>query len=371
LARFCIKHHIQIADCAFDQFGLDGIPAIKFDGRAVKRVDCFIRTDQPDAVSLNYGQNARQSGKFGKRPVTCNVRNTQPPDYFGAGTQSRNFAGDAAAISPRHGFKLAELYNAHDELPDRLELYKETVICAVIINEKQIEFVSEKISFRDIKVEVFRRIRAGEYGPGDLIPGEVELAAEFGCARATVNRAMQELSDDGIIDRRRKGGSRVKLAPDRQVKFDIPIIRTEIEAKGFEYSYELISSRVEKAPDWLKTRLKIEDSPLVRHVQCLHRANGAPFQFEDRWINLKAVPRAELADFSIRGPNEWLVSEVPYTNAEIRFSATAAEAFVATHLNTSTGHPIFLSERTTWLVGVPVTNVRLYFASAYEMVAKY
>jgi GntR family transcriptional regulator, histidine utilization repressor len=231
--------------------------------------------------------------------------------------------------------------------------------------------VSEKISFRDIKAEVFKRIRAGEYGPGQLLPGEIELAAEFGCARATVNRAMQQLSDDGIIDRRRKGGSRVKLAPDRQVKFDIPIIRADVEAKGFKYTYELISSQVEKAPDWLKSRLQMNGSPLVRYVQCLHRSNGIPFQYEERWINLKTVPRAELADFSVSGPNEWLVGEVPYTNAEIRFSAIAANASVSAHLNTPIGHPIFLSERTTWLVGAPVTIVRLYFASGYQMVAKY
>jgi GntR family histidine utilization transcriptional repressor len=64
---------------------------------------------------------------------------------------------------------------------------------------KDNESVTEKLGFRDIKREVFRRIRSNEWGPGTLLPGEVDLAAEFGSSRATVNRAMQELSDDGII----------------------------------------------------------------------------------------------------------------------------------------------------------------------------
>jgi GntR family transcriptional regulator, histidine utilization repressor len=229
--------------------------------------------------------------------------------------------------------------------------------------------VLEITGYRQIKAEVFRRIRSGQYRPGDLMPGEVDLAAEFGCARATVNRAMQELSDDGIIDRKRKGGSRVKLAPLRQVTFEIPIIRAEIEAKGAAYSYLLISSSVDSAPDWLAT--KWNGAAKARHLECLHFADGTPFQFEDRWINLNAVPKAELADFSTVGPNEWLVAEVPYTNAEITFSAAAADKAKAAHLNANADQPLFFVERFTWLADAPVTYVRLLFAAGYKMVARY
>jgi GntR family transcriptional regulator, histidine utilization repressor len=231
--------------------------------------------------------------------------------------------------------------------------------------------MAEKLGFRDIKREVFRRIRSNEWGPGTLLPGEVDLAAEFGCARATVNRAMQELSDDGIIERRRKGGSRVKLAPVRQVTFEIPLIRVEVESRGAEYRYELISSKIEKTPKWLQVRLGLAANTPVRHAECLHYADRTPFQYEDRWINLNAVPRAEVADFSSVSPNEWLVSEVPYTTAEVRFSATRADAKISKLLKTVVSEPIFLSERSTWLAETPVTNVRLYFAPTYQMIARY
>ena len=48
--------------------------------------------------------------------------------------------------------------------------------------------MSEKFGFRDVKRDVFRRIRSNEWGPGSLLPGEVELATLFGCARATSSR---------------------------------------------------------------------------------------------------------------------------------------------------------------------------------------
>jgi GntR family transcriptional regulator, histidine utilization repressor len=231
--------------------------------------------------------------------------------------------------------------------------------------------VAEKLGFREIKQEVFRRIRNKEWGPGTLLPGEVKLAEEFGCARATINRAMQELSDDGIIERRRKGGSRVKLAPVRQVTFEIPLIRVEIESRGAQYRYEMVSSAVLTVPRWLATRLGLAADTHVRHVQCLHFSDGTPFQYEDRWISLSAVPKAAVADFTNISPNEWLVNEVPYTNAEVRFSAAHADHSVALHLKTVEGASIFLAERTTWLTGAAVTNVHLYFAPGYQMIARY
>ena len=231
--------------------------------------------------------------------------------------------------------------------------------------------VTEKLGFRDIKREVFHRIRSNEWGPGTQLPGEVALALEFGCARATVNRAMQELSDDGIIERRRKGGSRVKLAPVRQVTFEIPLVRVEIESKSATYKYRLISRSVGNAPRLLEKQLGLGSASSMLRIKCLHFSNGTPYQFEERRINLAAVPRAESTDFSKVSPNEWLVSEVPYTNAEVRFSATHASSSIAKHLGTKGRQPIFRAERTTWLSGVPVTNVHLYFSPGYEMIARY
>ena len=231
--------------------------------------------------------------------------------------------------------------------------------------------VAGKRGFREIKREVFRRIRDNEWGPGTQLPGEVALAEQFGCARATVNRAMQELSDDGIIERRRKGGSHVKLAPVRQFKFEIPLVRAEIESRGAVYRYQLISRLVEKTPKGLAKRLSLDADGSLLHIKCLHFSGEQPYQFEDRRINLAAVPRAEHVGFSTAGPNEWLVSEVPYTNAEVRFSATLASKSIAGLLQTAEGEPIFRVERTTWLAQVPVTNVLLYYARGYEMIARY
>lgn len=229
----------------------------------------------------------------------------------------------------------------------------------------------EKISYRDVKNEILSRIHNRIWAPGSLMPGEIELAEEFGCARATVNRAMRELAEEGIIDRKRKAGTRVNIAPVRHAKFEIPLVRSEIEALGATYRYAFISRSVEVAPDWLRAQIGLGDEDKVLHIECVHYANNAPFQFEDRWINVAAAPQILDVDFSTISPNEWLVSELPFSDAEISFSASAVDERLARFLSMYKGEPHFLSERVTWLKGMPITFAQMSYGRGYRMTTRY
>ena len=228
-----------------------------------------------------------------------------------------------------------------------------------------------KYTFRDVKADILAKITGGTWAPGSLIPNEIDLAETYGCARATVNRAMRELADEGIIERRRKAGTRVRLAPIRQARFDIPIVRNEIEEQGAAYRYSLVSSEVVSAPDWLRARLQLAADGEVLHLVCMHYADGNPYQHEDRWINLAALPQARQADFTEIGPNEWLVSTIPFSDAEISFSATSADAELADFLGCAEGAPLFTTERSTWWETGAITYVQLSFRPGHRMTARY
>lgn len=228
-----------------------------------------------------------------------------------------------------------------------------------------------KATFRDVKADIMGKIVSGEWAPGGLVPNELDLAESYGCARATVNRAMRELADEGVVERRRKAGTRVRMAPLRQARFSIPIVRAEIEGQNSTYRYALISRAVMDAPHWLRARLQLAQGASVLHLTCMHYADGLPYQFEDRWISLSILPQAGDADFSELGPNEWLVSTVPFSDAEIAFSATAATADLAEFLSCTQGEALFTVERSTWLKGEAITFVRQTFRPGHRMTTRY
>jgi GntR family histidine utilization transcriptional repressor len=229
---------------------------------------------------------------------------------------------------------------------------------------------TEKTTFRDVKQTVLDRIRDKTWPRGTIIPNEIDLAEEFGCARATVNRAMRELADEGILDRKRKAGTRVNAAPIRKAKFAIPLVRVEVEATGATYRYVLVNKEVQTAPDWLRARLDLPLDSRVLHLKCMHYADNAPFQFEDRWINIAAVPQVEQADFHSVGPNEWLLDQIPFTDVELSFSACAASAELAQFLSISPRDPTFTAERITWLNNTPVTFAHMSYGRGYRMTTR-
>ena len=228
----------------------------------------------------------------------------------------------------------------------------------------------DRFGYQDVKTQVLARIREGFWESGVAIPSEIDLADEFGCARATVNRAMRELADEGYLDRRRKAGTFINPAPKRQAKFSIPLIREEIEATGAAYRYSMVSREIADAPGWLSARLALEPRKKLLQLQCVHFAGNRVFQFENRWINTAVVPAAADESFQNFGPNEWLVKAVPFTDVEISFSAVPAPASAAEYLGVLQNTALFFAERVTWLEQEPVTLAQLYFAPGYQMTTR-
>ncbi|WP_350335388.1 GntR family transcriptional regulator [Coralliovum pocilloporae] len=229
---------------------------------------------------------------------------------------------------------------------------------------------ADNLSYRDIKQVVLDRIRTGIWHPDSLLPSEMDLAAEFSSTRTTVNRALRELAEEGYLERKRKAGTRVLKAPIRKAQFSIPLIRDEITSTGASYRYSLVDRNVQPAPPWLAARLGLEKDQKTLYIQCMHYADGTPFQLETRWIMSKAVPEILDEPFDQSGPNDWLVNRVPFTNLELSFMASKADNTIAEFLDASQGDSIFTAERITWLQDTPVTYAKLFFAPGYRMTTR-
>ncbi len=227
---------------------------------------------------------------------------------------------------------------------------------------------SERTGYREVREEILRRIRDKTWTPGAVMPNETDLAAELGCARATVNRAMRELAEEGVLDRKRKAGTRVAAAPVRRAQLKIPLVRAEVEAAGATYLYRRLAHQITAAPDHLKQYMTAGE---VVCLKCLHLADGRPYQVEDRWISLVSVPSARSEAFEDISPNEWLVKEVPFTDVEVTFSAQSASDEVARRMEQPPGAPVFVTERATWAEGVFITFARLHHPQTYRMTARY
>ncbi|AXI41635.1 GntR family transcriptional regulator [Sulfitobacter sp. SK011] len=203
------------------------------------------------------------------------------------------------------------------------------------------------LGWQDVQAEALRRIQSRAWPPGGLIPNEAELATELGCARATVNRALRALAEDGWLERRRRAGTRVALSPQRRAQMSVPVIRQEVEALGKIYGHRVLSRKVDKA---------------CLSIQTLHLADTQPYAVEDREINLTTLPAAKDADFAVLSANEWLVQNAPFDRGTMEYLAEAASDFEVQHLGCAPAAPLMILRRETFSEVGLITRLRMAYA---------
>ncbi|WP_309090471.1 histidine utilization repressor [Phenylobacterium sp.] len=225
---------------------------------------------------------------------------------------------------------------------------------------------------RRIRDEVQANILSGAWPPGHRIPAEHELMAAYGCSRMTVNKALGPLADAGLIVRRRRAGTVVARPKIHSAVLDIPDIAAEVAARGETYGYELLS-RTERTPEPAEAEaLDLASGGKVLALRCLHRAAGRPFALEERLVNLAATPEARAVDFATTPPGGWLLSHVPWTEAEHRIGAEAASRSVARALAIPASAACLVLHRRTWRGSDRITDVRMTFpGDAYDLVARF
>lgn len=226
--------------------------------------------------------------------------------------------------------------------------------------------------YRRIRGDIERRILSGEWPPGHRVPPEHELMAEYDCSRMTVSKALGELAQADLIERRKRAGTFVKRPQVMSAVLDIADIRAEIGGLGRAYGYELLSRRKRKGSRADCARLGVKAVGDVLALECVHSADGFAFAHESRLIDLTAVPEAEKADFASEPPGTWLLDHVPWSEAEHRISAVPATDDVAARLDVTAGDACLVIERKTWRGGRTLTAVRLtYPGNQHQLVARF
>lgn len=230
--------------------------------------------------------------------------------------------------------------------------------------------MTTRTSWQSIHDELRRRIVDGIWQPGELIPAEERLAEEFRCARATINRALRGLADSGLLDRRRRAGSRVATEPSRYATLKIDIIRLEVERRGLPYRHVVTESTAVPAPERIQYRMNLDAGSHLLYICTLHMASERPIIYEERWLNPAVLPGIFAIDFTAISANEWLVRNVMFTRGDISFCAANLTEREAELFNAEPDEAAFVIERTTWQDDRCITSVRLLHQPGFSMRAE-
>lgn len=212
--------------------------------------------------------------------------------------------------------------------------------------------------YERVKTYIRTIIDAGTWRSGDRIPSELSLVETLGVSRMTVNRALRELSDEGLLTRLSGVGTFVAESKPQSTLLMIAHIGDEIRSRGHEYSFKALLQRRETAPAVVSNALGLEQGASVFHVICVHRENGLPVQLEDRYVNPAVAPAFLDQDFNSARPSAYLYSTVPLDEIEHVVDAGLVSATESELLEISNEEPCLTLVRRTWTGGVAVTFAR-------------
>jgi GntR family histidine utilization transcriptional repressor len=226
--------------------------------------------------------------------------------------------------------------------------------------------------YAKLKRYILAQITSGEWPPRCQIPSENELVAQFSISRMTVNRALRELNNLGVVTRVQGVGSFVAVPKVDSPMFEVRNIRDEIRARGQSHVVNVLTREVVVTHAPVAKRFDLPTGSELFHSRLLHLADGKPLQLEDRFVNPVCAPDYLKIDFMIEIPHEYLMRVAPLERVEHEIEAEVASARVAKALCVKAGDPLLVLSRRTWSRGRVASLVRLtYPAAIYRFVGTF
>ena len=234
-------------------------------------------------------------------------------------------------------------------------------------------------AYQRIKNAILDNIHSGKWQAGSAITTEMALATEFGVSRMTVNRALKELSEERVLERRQGSGTFVAQQKFNHTFVEVRNIAEDLKSANRDYEAKVVSKRAVTASllgDELRRKFGIEettntpdttldnrsDTPVLYEVKIIHVADGQPIQFEERWVDAKKVPHFIDQDFTVVNTSDYLVAKIPLESGSYTIRALAAPNEVADALQIAPQSPTLVLRRQTYSAGQVVTFVMMWHA---------
>jgi len=209
--------------------------------------------------------------------------------------------------------------------------------------------------YRQIKDLIMRSLESGEWGPGDAIPSESELAARFNVSQGTVRKAIDEMAADNLLVRRQGKGTFVATHNDPRSFFRfLRIAPNEGELQSEHDSIPIECWRAKAGADVART-LGLEQGAPIIILRRLLKFGDEPVVFDEIYLPGDQFQDLTLDILKESDKSLYSLFESRYgvrmIRADERLRAVSADRVSADLLKVPEGSPLLLVERVTFTYG--------------------
>jgi GntR family transcriptional regulator len=205
--------------------------------------------------------------------------------------------------------------------------------------------------YRQIKLLITQSLVSGEWGPGDPIPSEIELATRYSVSQGTVRKAVSELADENLLIRYQGKGTFVASHAEERSKF--PFLRlTPDRGERKELSAKLMEFKRIRADAGSASLLRLPAGGALCLIRRVLSLSGRPAVYEEvrlparrfKGLSASVIERHECMLYSMYETG----FGVRILHADERLKAVAAPREAAGPLGLPSGAPALLVERVAY-----------------------
>ena len=155
--------------------------------------------------------------------------------------------------------------------------------------------------YEAIAADVRRSIEDGALKPGDKLPTVVEFCELYGVSKITVKRAIEQITEEGLVTSRRGSGTYVKDSagfPDKAF-----YLGKNDRAQGFAYEHRgqkvesvVYDFSITNPPAEVAAQLSLAEDDFAYHIVRVREADGVPIVIEYTYMPLELIPGLKKKD---------------------------------------------------------------------------
>lgn len=201
------------------------------------------------------------------------------------------------------------------------------------------------------------RIRSGMWQPGDPIPSEAELCKHYGVSRGTIQRAVRDLVEQGLL-RRERGRATFVCSP--KLEGSVLASYQESISRPHDEGAEVIRCDKVEPSDEIRKIMALEAGEKIYELERLRFVRDVPLSHQLSYLPASLCPDLENCELDDSHLHDVLQRKynVAFLRAEEFLEPARADAYVANLLRIKGDHPVFYVERLSYLFGGRIGEFR-------------
>jgi GntR family transcriptional regulator len=216
--------------------------------------------------------------------------------------------------------------------------------------------------YSQVKSLLLKRIGSGAWKPGEMLPNEIELAAEYNVSQGTVRKALIALENDKMLVRRQGVGTFVARHSRDQALFQFFRMVGPGDTRLVPTS-KVLTQRMVRAKGAQASSLSVEPGQMLHSIVRVRYLESAPAIFERIFVPADLMPELSIKEGKEMVDEMYVIYQehfgISIARVTERLAAIAASAEEARHLKLDVGMPLLEVSRIAFDINARAVELRI------------